>query len=76
MKDGIDLATETGLREMFHQEVRDGIIVVIENSSLEVCFLFSFVENSELTRFYSQMDTLLLHLLMIVVMGLVYLIEM
>ena len=40
MRDGIELVTETGLREMSHQEVRVGIIVVIENSSLEVCFLF------------------------------------
>ena len=38
MKDGIELATETGLREMSYHEVRVGIIVVIENSSLEVCF--------------------------------------
>jgi hypothetical protein len=44
MKDGVDLVTERGLREMFHQEVRVGIIVVIENSSLEVCLLSSFVE--------------------------------
>ena len=42
MKDGIDLATETGLREMSLQEVRVGIIVVIENSSLEVCFVSCF----------------------------------
>jgi hypothetical protein len=42
---------------MSHQEVRVGIIVVIENLSLE-------------------MDILLLHLLMIVVTGLVYLTEM
>ena len=47
MKDGIDLATEIGLREMFLQEVRVGIIVVIENSSLEVCFLSSYAENSQ-----------------------------
>ena len=40
MRDGIELVTETGLREMSHQEVPVGIIVVIENSSLEVCFLF------------------------------------
>jgi hypothetical protein len=48
MKDGIDLATETGLREMSLQEMRVGNIVVIENSSLEVCYLFSFVENCKL----------------------------
>ena len=77
MKDGIDLATETGLREMSHQEVRVGIIVVIENSSLEVCFIVSSVlENRIKPGLYYQMDILLLHLLMIVVMGLVYLTEM
>ena len=75
MKDGIDLAI--GLREMSHQEVRVGIIVVIENSSLEVCFIVSSVlENRIKPGLYYQMDILLLHLLMIVVMGLVYLTEM
>ena len=47
--DGIDLATETGLREMSHQEVRVGIIVVTENLSLEVCFFVSSMKNSKLT---------------------------
>lgn len=46
---GIDLATETGLREISLQEVRVGIIVVIENSLLEVDFFSFFVENSKLT---------------------------
>lgn len=47
-KDGIDLETETVLREMSLQEVRVGIIVVNENSLLGVRPLSSFVENNRI----------------------------